>query len=239
MNIRRPRSHNLTAVRRSDLVEKVQRGELDPAQATQIARHEVLSHMPSDFYSLLADLAKVPEEPPGRRQWFQRQLFNIIHDAWDKQENMDALAALTKDRAYADVIKHLRSAKQALAQLSKIDREVLWFPIAEIESGIDRFLDMHGADSPKPGPRRRGRPKGNVKYSPFRNLVWDLLELTWVTGGNLSLEKNVGRGTLIDAIGRLSQYLPSDLAPQKLSAPTLQRIKTEFQKQFRERKRPQ
>ena len=239
MSIRRPSLRNLTAAQRSDLVEMVQRGELDPDQAKYIARHEVLCKMPPEFVSSLAGLANIPNAPPQRCQWFQRAIHNIIREAWDRQENLDGLAALTKQRAYADLIKKLKSIKRALAQLGNTDRGLLGFPIAEIESGIDRFLEMVGADSPPRRPYRRGRPKGNVKNASFQKFVWDLLEVTWEANGNLSLEKNIGEGSLIKAIKMLSQYLPSDLVPQNLPASTLQRIKTDFQKQLEDRRRPQ
>jgi hypothetical protein len=238
LNARRQFSRNLTAVQRPDLAEKVKRGEINPAQASYIARHSVLAKLPEDFCDSFADLARVPKAPLKHRQKFQHELFIIIHDAWEKQENLDAFVSLTTDRAFHTAIKHLKAAKQALAQLNEVDRELLFLPIAEIEQGIEMFFESLGADLPKATPRRRGRPTGVVKHEPFRNFVWELLEITCAAGGNLSLEKNIGRGTLIDAINRLEEYLPSNFVPTRLAAPTLQRIKTSFRKHQEKRKAP-
>ena len=191
MNTRRRLSQNLTAVQRPDLVEKVRRGEMDPAEATQIARNDVLRKMPADFGASIADLAKVPKTPPRRRQWFEGQLLSVIYDAWEQQENLDGLTSLTKDRAYANSINSLKAAKQALAQLSDVDRELLLFPITEIERGIDKFLEALGSTSPKVRMRGRGRPKGMVKNQLLHTFVWDSWKLPQPQG-----EPSVSRKTL-------------------------------------------
>jgi hypothetical protein len=107
----------------------------------------------------------------------------------------------------------------------------------QIKQGIDRFLDFSGADAPKPQPRRRCRPKGEVKHAILRRLVLELLAVAWFTGGNLNLEKNIGRGTLIEAIDQLERFLPDGAVPRPLPLATLQRIKTDFQKGTKDRKR--
>jgi hypothetical protein len=195
--------------------------------------------MPQDFFPSFADLAKVPKIP-GCRDWFQRQVYNVIHDAWEEQEKLDTLDILTKDDAYADTIEKLKSARHALARLkSTLSTDGLWLATNEIQRGIDRFLDFSGANTPKPRPRRRGRPKGEVKHPILRRLVLDLLDVAWFTGGNLSLEKNIGQGTLIEAIDRLERFLPDGAVPRPLPLATLQRIKTDFQKSTKDRKRPE
>jgi hypothetical protein len=209
-------SSKLTGVVRPDLVERVQLGELDPDQAKYMARQEVLSEMPQDFLPLFADLAKVPKIP-GRREWFQRQVHHVIHDAWEEHEKLDTLEILTSDEAYADTIEKLKSARHALARIkSSANTDALWLATNEIQRGIDRFLDFSGENTPKPRPRRRGRPKGEVKQRILRRSVLELLDVAWFTGGNLSLEKNIGQGTLIEAIERLERFLPDGAVPRPL-----------------------
>lgn len=221
-----------------DLVEKVQHGEVDPDQAKYIARLELFREIPRDFFLSLADLAKIPNTP-GRRRWFQHQVHNVIHDVWDQQERLDTLDAAGKNDAYADAIDKLKSATLALARLKNtVDTEELWFSINTIQREINRFLEFSGADVPKPRPRNRGRPKGEVKDKALRRLVLELLDVAWFTGGNLSLEKNIGRGSLIEAIDQLERFLPDGAVPRPLPLATLQRIKTDFQKSTKKRTRP-
>lgn len=233
------RPSRLSGVVRPDLVERVQRGELDPDQARYIARQEVFSEIPEDFFQSLAELARVPNTPPKRREWFQRQVHNVIHDVWDEQEKLDTLDIVAANEAHADTIERLKSATLALARLkSKVDNEELWLVTNEVQRGISRFLEFSGADSPEPRPLSRGRPKGEVKNKVLRRLVLELLDVAWFTGGNLSLEKNIGRGTLIEAIDQLERFLPDGAVPRPLPLATLQRIKTNFQKSTKKRTRP-
>ena len=75
-------------------------------------------------------------------------------------------------------------------------------------------------ESPAPG-----RRSGTVKNWIFQNFVRDLLISATEASGRLTLEKNIGRGTLIEAIKILEPYLPTSLVPRPLPVSTLQRIK--------------
>ena len=74
-------------------------------------------------------------------------------------------------------------------------------------------------------PRRRGRRKGGVKDHIFQNFVCDLLISTKTADGDLTLEKNIGVGTLIKGIKTLAPYLHVGLVPKRLPTSTLQRLK--------------
>jgi hypothetical protein len=71
----------------------------------------------------------------------------------------------------------------------------------------------------------RGRRSRSVKNPIAQNFISDLLISTTNAGGALTLEKNIGGGSLIDAVGLLAPYLPNRLALSHLSTSTLQRIK--------------
>jgi hypothetical protein len=73
-----------------------------------------------------------------------------------------------------------------------------------------------------------------VKDVISQNFVRDLLIDVDQTGGTLTLEKNIGRGTLIDAIKLLTEHLPEGVAPEKLSVSTLQRIKSTYRNFYTE-----
>jgi hypothetical protein len=82
-----------------------------------------------------------------------------------------------------------------------------------------------------PLPRKRGPKKGTMKDWIYQDFVFDLCTTAKVAGGKLTLEKNRPPfGTLIDAIETLAPYLPDGDALKRLSASTLQRLKTRCDK---------
>jgi hypothetical protein len=70
-----------------------------------------------------------------------------------------------------------------------------------------------------------GRRSGAVKDWIFQNFVWDLLLSTSTAGGRLKLEKNIRKGSLIEAIKMLAPNLPDGFVPDPLPGSTLQRLK--------------
>jgi len=77
-------------------------------------------------------------------------------------------------------------------------------------------------------PHVRGRRRGTVKDVEFRNFVVDLLVAAAETDGQLTLEKNLGTGSLIDALNILRPYLPKGIIPNVLPLGTLQTCKTNY-----------
>jgi len=66
-----------------------------------------------------------------------------------------------------------------------------------------------------------------VKDWPFRDFVSDLVMHTRAAGGKLTLEKNIGTGTLIQALDMLAPHLPRWFVPRCPPHSTLQRVMTE------------
>jgi hypothetical protein len=173
----------------------------------------------------LADLAHVPKI---EQEYFSRFIVRILSDAWQNDGLCDAaLEMQSTNAALFRAARALRSARQALADLDKRDREALWWPISEVESGIDRFFDfvVGGSEPTRPQPHRRGRRSGTVKNRAFQIFVRGLFLAAETADGRYTLEKNIGTGTVIEAIEILNPYLPDGFVP-KYSFSTLQRIKS-------------
>jgi len=187
----------------------------------------------------LADLAHVPTTD-GAREYFSRFIVRILSDAWENDGPHDASLKLqSTNPALSRAARALRSARQALADLDKRDREALWWPISEVESGIDRFFDfvVGGSEPIRPQPHRRGRRSGTVKNRPFQIFVRGLFLAAETAGGRYTLEKNIGTGSVLEAIEILTPYLPDGFLP-KYSFSTLQRIKSGLPKRRNDDYRP-
>jgi hypothetical protein len=78
--------------------------------------------------------------------------------------------------------------------------------------------------SQPPEPPVPGRPSGTVKNWIFQNFASDLLISTMGAGGKLTHEKNIRKGSLIEAISTLAHCLPDGFV-LPLSPSTLQRLK--------------
>jgi hypothetical protein len=181
-----------------------------------------------DVFRRLADLARIPKIEVARR-YFTDGLLNLMFDAWERDDARLATSRLgTINPKLSKAVDVLRSAKQALADLDKKDREGLWWPIVEIERGIDRFLELMIGETEQVRPRTyaRGRRSGTIKNPTFRIFLRGLVKCAVASGGRLTLEKNIRKGTLIDAIDMLAPYLPDGFVPESLPFSTLQRIKS-------------
>jgi hypothetical protein len=105
----------------------------------------------------LADLARVPHEPPKRRDYFRRALLEFVLDAWDNDDSRkDASALYSTSPALSRAIDVLRSAKRLLADLDQRDREALWWCLPDMESGLDKLeMELGGTKLTQP----QGGPK--------------------------------------------------------------------------------
>ena len=100
----------------------------------------------------------------------------------------------------------------------------------DLLGSFEQFLFYVGENpgpDPLPQSPRRGRRSGSVGNRAFVALVRSLLIRVKRAGGRLTLEKNAGQGTLIDAIRLLEAYAPPGVVPKVLPHSTLQRIKSE------------
>ena len=214
-----------TSVKRADLAEKVRSGELLPEQARHIAVTDVLGTLPGDLLRELAELAKIPDAPPSRREWFNIAVLNALFDYWDRKENIHINLELEKNKSFARAIDALKYARQALAQIDESYRRAFFLPVAYAEQGIDEFFFMTSGElQPKRPIRRRGRPTGTVGDPASNKFVFELLESASVHGGHFTFQKNPKGGTLIEALKKLASYLPEGVDPHELSSATLQRI---------------
>jgi hypothetical protein len=180
----------------------------------------------------LADLARVPKTEEAR-EYFSRFILKILADAWENDGLRDAALQLqSTNAALSRAARALRSAKQALANLDKRDREALWWPVSEVESGIDRFFEfvLGGSEPTRPQAHRRGRRSGTVKNRAFQIFVRGLFLAAETADGRYTLEKNIGKGTVSEAIEILTPCLPDGFMPKNLPFSTLQRIKSTLPK---------
>jgi hypothetical protein len=213
-----------TSVKRADLAEKVRSGELLPEQARHIALTDVLNPPPKDLLRGLAELAKIPDAPPSRREGFNICVLNALFDFWDRKEDIHASLELKKNKSFAIAIETLKSARQALAQMDEPYRQAFFWPVAHAEQGIDDFLMAFGELEPKRPLRRRGKPTGKVGDPASNKFVLQLLESASLHGGHFTFRKYPKGGTLVEALKKLALYLPEGVDPDKLSSNTLQRI---------------
>jgi hypothetical protein len=70
----------------------------------------------------------------------------------------------------------------------------------------------------------RGRRVGTTKHPVFQQFVWDLLISIKVADGKFSFEKLTPRGTLVQAINKLTRSLPDKFVPKPFPGSTVQRL---------------
>jgi hypothetical protein len=197
----------------------------EPEQKVYERSHAIAERLSLEL-PRLTDLARVPTERRGR---FRVAVLDVVLDAWQNDDVREAALRLrSTNAALSRAMTALRSAKRALVDLDKNDREALWWPISEVERGIDRFFEwvLGEAERVRPKAHGRGRRAGTVKNRMFQIFVWDLLQAAEACGGKLGLEKNIGKGALIEAINILTPCLPKGFVPTPLPLSTLQRIKS-------------
>ena len=171
----------------------------------------------------VAELAGIPI---GARVHFSVDVYDAICDAWEDADIRSAASEIHQDKALSRALDALRTAKQALADLGQGEREGLWWPIYEIECGIDLFFEwVLGAAQPtRPRIHARGRPRGTIKNPIGERFVRRLWRAAEFSGGRLTIDKNYSSGTLKEALEILRAHLPSGGIVEDNS--TLQRIIT-------------
>jgi hypothetical protein len=98
--------------------------------------------------------------------------------------------------------------------------------IMELELVFNHAIGRHS--------RRRELPRkwqllqAGVKDQMLRELVFSLLRAARDNSGELTLDKNLSTGSLLEALDILRPHLPKGLVPKALAASTIQTLKTEF-----------
>jgi hypothetical protein len=217
-----------TSAKRHDVVEKVRTGEPDPEDARRIAALEVVRQFSQGAIRKLADLAHVPK---AHRDGFWWAVGDALFDCSLTQGDIRANLELQRNASFASAVEALKSARQALARMDESAREAFRGRFLAVQEAIDEFLTaLEGLKTEPKQPLRsdtlgqRGRPAGTVKDRASQEFVYKLLECATLHGGRFTLEKNIRRGTLIEALELLAPYFPEGVAPEKLSSSTLQRI---------------
>ena len=200
--------------------------------------------MPDEVLRRLADLSHVPAE---RRKFFFETIAASVRTAWELHGLHNEGRANKKS---APLQRAALALYEALANLDNSDRETvegvlggnLEFSCDKISSGrvgelrriLYRLAFVFSIRTGKPLPRpayespqppQPGRKSGAVKDWVFQHFVDVLLSTTTLAGGRLTLEKNIGTGSLIEAISTLDHYLPDAFVPKPIPVSTLQRLK--------------
>jgi hypothetical protein len=183
----------------------------------------------SDELARFAELARVPE---SKQEDFRILILRLLCDTWIRECR---LRLTSKNVALSRAASTLRSAKQALADLDEHDRKEFWQPISEVENGIDKFLLLAsgGFEVRRVREHRGGRRPGTVNNASFQSFAQEMFIAVEASGGRLTIEKNIGRGTVVKAIDILKPHLPHRFIPKQLPFSTLQRIKLRVSKAWR------
>jgi hypothetical protein len=222
-----------------------------------MAKSHTWSELPKDVALQVAELAHIP---PEERDQFCDLLDGTVQKVWDSASSAEPGPALV-DAAEAarDLHKQLGKLKEAdrlhveklVVQTipDKDTREWLervhghridlpWYDLRGLQLTVYRLACLFSIavrKSPPKGPDKSSAARSRtVKDVISQNFVRDLLIDVDQTGGTLSLEKTARRGTLIKAIEHLTGYLPEGIDPEKLSASTLQRIKSTYRNFYTE-----
>jgi hypothetical protein len=202
-----------------------------PPTATPLVPDEVLLQ--------LAGLARIPAE---EREEFYDFVREGVQTAWELNELANSGRAWNKSGALVRAAKAALNLYEELANLKQKERD--WVQkILDQSQGLlgEEVLKLRGTayqlatllnlaigKPPSvvvPGPHQAGRKSSAVKNPNFQNFVFQLLIYTRTSEGNLSLEKNIGRGTLLSAVELLAPYLPEGFERNSLSMSTYQRLK--------------
>jgi hypothetical protein len=200
---------------------------------------EKLLKRPSDeVLSQLADIASVPREKEARdlfSRFIVHMLLPDLHSFCNRPKNRP------NNQAVREAVQAMYSVLRAINNLSTKDRELL--VDSYLEYGIYRFLmyaddhvvkfeDGHIAEQLRPPGRPKGR-RGN-KNLGLAQLVSDLIYIADKVGGKLTCEKNIGQGTLIDAIDVLEPFLPPSVVQQDRSPSTIDDMRSAAYKRLDE-----
>jgi hypothetical protein len=198
--------------------------------------------LPDNLLRQLAEIGCVPSE---QHEFF----FESVRANVETASQLDGLVgrlAIKRGKTLAgaslalyDALGNLNNSERQLVEATLSDGKFIFKRISsEGVQGLEQtsyqlallFCLLTGKTPPRlphqsPEATSRGRRSGAVKNWIARNFVYDLLISTTTAGGALTLEKNVGRGSLVDALHLLAPHLPNRLALSRLSSSTLQRVK--------------
>lgn len=195
---------------------------------------------------VLRQLAGHGHVPPEQHEFFFESIRINVQTAWEldglvkqglasKRSKYLAGAALTlydtlgnlnhRERALIEGI--LSKAKSIFGKISSggvVGLEQTAYQLALLSSLVAGKPPPRYPSQP-PEPPVPGRRSGTVKHWVFQNFVSELSISTSVAGGRLKLQKNIGKGSLIEAIKMLASHLPAGFVPAPLPGSTLQRLK--------------
>lgn len=205
--------------------------------------------VPDEVLRQLADLALIPAQ---QRDFFSETICINVQAVWEIDGSV--IKGGFANKKGATLLRAALTLYDVLGNLNRDERDFIEGILGrtgffeEISSGTVRglrqtayqfallFSLVTGKPHPRyphqaPLPRKRGPKKGTMKGWTYQDFVFDLCTTAKVAGGKLTLEKNRPPfGTLIDAIESLALYVPDGDALKRLSASTLQRLKTRCDK---------
>jgi hypothetical protein len=118
--------------------------------------------------------------------------------------------------------QRLRGLKKTF-QVNELDQTV-WLLAFLFSTAIGKPLP------PMPGITglrgKQGRSKGSVNDTVFQEFVFRILVYAAADGGDLKIDKNYQKGSLITALEILRPHLPKGVIPNGLPFGTLQKIRT-------------
>jgi hypothetical protein len=171
----------------------------------------------------LADLARVPKTEETR-ECFSRLIARTVQGIWSDSEFITRYPAWKKPRSRNAASEELAASTwryiRQRSGLSERDLEELFWPLDVLGESEQIQSQAH----------RRGRRRGTVKNPEFQVFVRGVFLAAVRAGGRYTLEKNIQKGTVTEAIDTLTPYLPDGFVPKNLPFSTLQRIKNTVSK---------
>lgn len=185
--------------------------------------------------------------PETDRELFCNYLTDHVEGIWKRDWRATFSKPSPSLRRAADAT---RALQRAFDSLPKKDREwvdcmragsQLWgegLPALDAAVMNLALVFNHAVGRPSPMPRQSvklneklGVRTLSVKNQMFKEAVMMLMRAAVEHRGKYTLDSNTGRGTLIDALNMVGQYLPPGLvpAPHELPAGTIQKIKRHFE----------
>jgi hypothetical protein len=194
---------------------------------------------PDEVLLQLAGLARIPAE---NYKLFFELAREGVQLAWETDELANSGRAWTKSASLVRAAKASLNLYEELGNLKQKERAwlqkilvqsqgFLGTELSEVRSAAYRLAALLNVAIGKPpsavvsSPHQAGRKSSAVKNPNFQNFVFQLLIYASTCGGNLSLEKNIGKGTLLTALELLAPHLPDGFEPSTLSMSTYQRLK--------------
>jgi hypothetical protein len=196
--------------------------------------------LPTDVALRLADLAHVPPEQ-------REQFFDLVHWtvalAWMRDRR--ALGT-TAGAALVRVAEAARTLHQELGKLDPIDRNWIerlwrrtpWYKdwLLDVPETVFRVAHMLSSAAGMSPPRATGVAAPPHQKSDRDRTRKDVMFLDFVrrlklvvseSGGELALDQNYDKGTLIDALDLLKPHLPKGVVPDRLPLGTLKKLKAD------------